>query len=56
MTAQQWFDRRELLAERFGVEAAEVPAEAVWFLPDPTPLTKAEALLGRQVWARLQSA
>lgn len=49
-----WFDKRKAMADAFGVEPSEVPAEAVWFLAWPQPLiTQGDIDTARRVALRM---
>ena len=42
MTAEEWFDKRDILAHAMGVEPKDVPAGAVWYLNLDQSFSEAE--------------
>jgi hypothetical protein len=49
MTAEEWFDKRDILAHAMGVEPKDVPAGAVWYLNLDQSFSEAEIHRALQV-------
>lgn len=55
MDVEEWFAKRERLAERFGVTPRQVSPEMVWFLKEDQTLTEAEIRRAQEIYAHLTS-